>query len=388
MKRKIKVGIVSPYFFPHYGGVTTYVYNQYIWLKRFGFDVKIISPDFGSSKENISAEDHIKLGKPLSVLSNGSLSYIAIPVRAKEVLEREKFDLLHIHEPYHPFSFWFLRYDIPSVATFHIFREDTGIAFSLGEPFFKFIRKNITFAIAVSRTASLMVEEFFRIPSEKIKIIPNGVDFNFFSNAVPYDFLRWDGIFNILFVGRLEPRKGVKHLIRAYRLVKRVLHNSKLIIAGRGLLTYYASFLTEDIQEDVIFLTDFTYQELPRIYKSADICVFPSTRGESFGIVLLEAMSAGKPIVSGNAAGYVELLRGGEYGEIVDPKDEDSLARAIIKLYFDKEKREEIARKGYEYAKQFDWQNIIAKIARLYLEILKGSYEIYQGENANLIYGS
>ncbi len=367
-KKQIKVGLISPYFFPHKGGVPVHVYNQYLGLKNMGFEVKIISPDFGKSQD-IVCSDLIKLGKPIPIIYNGSLTYISFAFKAKEILRTEKFDIIHVHEPYHPFSLWFIKNFKRNVGTFHVFREEPEkLLLKLGKPFIKIMRENLSIAVAVSKTASKIVMSYFGVPEEKIRIIPNGIDFQRFDEAEPLRNLA--GKFNILFVGRLEPRKGVKHLIRAYRTVKKIIPDSRLIIVGSGMRAYYLSFITEDIEKNVIFMGEIPSENLQRVYKSADICVFPSNRGESFGIVLLEAMAAGKPVIAGNAEGYRELLQDGKYGIIVDPRDEDALARSIVELYFKDEKRKELAEKGRKYAMNFDWKNVIKDISRLYVQIL------------------
>ncbi len=376
----MKVGIVTPYFFPHPGGVSVHVYYQYIHLKKLGFDVKIISPNFGRTE--LVQNDHIKLGRPIPIIYNGSLTYISFSFKAKEVLRTERFDLIHVHEPYSPFSLWFIKNFKRNLGTFHAFKEEPEkILVKISKPFLSIMRKNIGVAIAVSRTSAKIIKNVFGIHEEKIKIVPNGVDFFRFSSAEPLPEFQ-DGKFNILFVGRLEPRKGVKHLIRAYRTVRKIIPESRLIIAGGGMKTYYLSFITEDIEKNVLFLGKVPNEFLPRIYKSADICVFPSTRGESFGIVILEALSAGKPVISGNAEGYVEILQNGKYGVIVNPKDEDSLARAIVELYFREDRRKELAEKGREYAMRFDWHNIAKQLVRVYHEVL-GTEKRIRAEERN-----
>lgn len=379
-----KIGIVTPYFFPHFGGVSTHVFHKYSALKKLGFNVKIISPNFGEC-ELIDKSDHIKLGRPIKIVYNGSLSHITLPFGAKETLKRENFDLLHVHEPYHPFCIPFVMWSkkIPYVSTFHVFKEDVErFLLLIGDKILNSIKKKIDVFIAVSKTASKMLNKSFGIPQWKIRIIPNGIDFKTFSDAKPFKIVD-ESSFKILFVGRLEPRKGVKHLIRAFRVVKKIIPDSKLIIVGKGLKAYYMSFLTDDIEKDVLFLGDIGYDDLPRVYKSADVCVFPSTRGESFGIVLLEAMAAGKPVIAGNAEGYVETLQNGKYGVIVNPQDEGSLARAIVELYFRDDMRERIAKEGERYAQNFDWERIIPRITEIYEELLARPCQRSQSEENN-----
>lgn len=366
----MKIGIVSPYFLPHFGGVSTHVYQKYCFLKKLGFDTKIISPDFGKC-QIIDEKDHIKLGKPIKIIYNGSLSHIALAFGAKEVLKKEAFDIIHIHEPYHPFCIPFISDENKKgyVSTFHVFKEEVEkTVILIGDLLMKSLKNRIKVFIAVSKAAASVIQKSIGIPEEKIRIIPNGIDYDFFNKAKPLEIFGKDE-FKILFVGRLEPRKGVKHLIRAFRTVKKIIPKSKLIIVGKGLKTYYISFLTDEIEKDVLFLGEVGYYELPRIYKSADICVFPSTRGESFGIVLIEAMAAGKPVIAGNAEGYVETLQNGKYGIIVNPQDEDSLARAIVELYFKEDLRKELAEKGEKYAQEFDWTKIVKKILETYNEL-------------------
>jgi phosphatidylinositol alpha-mannosyltransferase len=363
--KRIKIGIVSPYFFPHVGGVSNHVWWQYVMLKKRGLDVKIICPNFGKSEYD--CEDVIKLGRPIPLIYNGSLTFISFAFKAGKIIESEKFDIIHVHEPYNPFSLWFLRNSQKSVGTFHVFREEPEkIVVAMGEPFLKLMRKSLSIAIAVSKTAAKIVKDIFKVPEQKIMVVPNGINYELFANAEPLEKLR-DGKFNVLFVGRLEPRKGVKHLIRAYRIFKKIVPQSRLIIVGKGMKTYYMSFLTEDIEQNVIFMDNVSSEVLPRIYKSADICVFPSTRGESFGIVILEALASGKPVIAGNAEGYIELLQNGEYGIVVDPRDEDSLARAMVDLYYREDLRYSLAQKGKNYASQFDWKKVIEKIINIYL---------------------
>lgn len=369
--KKAKIGIVTPYFYPHFGGVSTHVYQKYSSLKNLGFDVKVISPNFGNC-DLISKEDHIKLGRPIKIVYNGSLSHITLAFGAKEILRREQFDIIHVHEPYHPFCLPFTAGDEKTVyvSTFHVFKEEVEkIVLIIGDALLRSLKGKISVFIAVSKTAANMISRNFGIPQEKITIIPNGIDYKLFADAKELEIFGEDN-FKILFVGRLEPRKGVKHLIRAFRVVKKIIPNSRLIIVGKGMKAYYMSFLTDEIERDVLFLGEVAYEELPRIYKSADICVFPSTRGESFGIVLLEAMAAGKPVIAGNAEGYIETLQNGEYGVIVNPQDEDALARAIVELYFKEDMRRELAEKGKAYAQNFDWQKLIKRLAEIYENLL------------------
>ena len=361
----MKVGIVTPYYFPHTGGVPSHVSALARKLKNRRIKVKIICPKFGKVKDE---EDVIRIGRPIPLLFNGSFTFLSFSAGAKEVVEEEKFDLLHIHEPYNPYSFAFLKTSPRKVATFHFFREDIEDIFKLiSKPIVKLLNSSLDVAIAVSSSALKGMREIGI--NVKTYLVPNGVEVEKFENAQPFpEFL--DGKFNIVFVGRLEPRKGVKHLIRAFRTVKKVIPNSRLIIGGGGLLSYYKTFVTDEIKGSVVFTGKLSDSDVSRLLATADICVFPSTRGESFGIVLIEAMASGKPVIAGINSGYLEVTENGKWALLVNPQDEDELARKIIHLYFDRQLRFELSKLGKMRARQFDWNNIVERIIDIYNEVL------------------
>tara|TARA_Y100000294_G_scaffold138032_1_gene131206 strand:- start:31 stop:738 length:708 start_codon:yes stop_codon:yes gene_type:complete len=203
-------------------------------------------------------------------------------------------------------------------------------------------------------------------------IIPNGIDLEHFSpHASPIDRF-CDGKINILFVGRLEKRKGLNHLLNAYRQVKGEFPNSRLIIVGPGtrLRRKYEKQIRRDSLEDVVFVGYATYDELPSYYKTADIFCSPATGRESFGIVLLEAMAAGKPIVATNIDGYASVLTHGEEGLLAPPEDEKGLAQALISLMADESLRRQMAAKGVFTASEYSWDKVAQKVFAYYLRIL------------------
>ena len=224
--------------------------------------------------------------------------------------------------------------------------------------------------IAVSKPAMDFISKHF--PGD-YKIIPNGIDVEHFSAEVhPIERLH-DGKLNILFVGRLEKRKGLKYLLGAYKEVKRELPHSRLIVVGPGACRKYEKLVQKANLEDVIFTGYVSYEDLPRYYEAADLFCAPATGEESFGIVLLEAMAAARPIVASHIDGYASVMSHGSEGLLVPPRDEQALASAVIHLLGDKALRQEMGARGRLKAEEYSWQNIARKVMDYYASLLDGS---------------
>jgi phosphatidylinositol alpha-mannosyltransferase len=170
----------------------------------------------------------------------------------------------------------------------------------------------------------------------------------------------------------LEKRKGLDHLLKAYQRVKKEFPNSRLIAVGPGtrLRKKYEKQIRRDGLEDVVFVGYTSYDELPRYYKTADIFCSPATGRESFGIVLLEAMAVGKPIVATNIEGYAGVMTHGEQGLLVPPEDNRGLAQALISLMADESLRRQMGTKGMLTARQYDWEKVAQKVLAYYARIL------------------
>jgi phosphatidylinositol alpha-mannosyltransferase len=223
--------------------------------------------------------------------------------------------------------------------------------------------------IAVSPVAKRYVNTYF--PADFI-IIPNGIDTHHFNNHVaPFnDFL--DGKINILFVGRMEKRKGFDYLWKAYRIVKKEMPATRLIAVGPGvrLRNKYEKRINRSGLTDVIFTGYAAYEDLPRYYKTADIVCFPNTGWESFGVVLLEAMSIGKPIIASAIDGFSSVLADGVEGIAVPPRDSYKLADALFKLIRDEKLRQQMAARGKPKAQQYDWSLVARRVLDVYTEVL------------------
>ncbi len=203
-------------------------------------------------------------------------------------------------------------------------------------------------------------------------IIPNGVDPKHFCPDVsPIDELS-DGKSNILFVGRLEKRKGLDYLLKAYHEIKLRIPESRLIVVGPGarLRRKYQKQVMQNGLRDVAFVGRVSYNELPRYYRTADIFCCPATGRESFGIVLLEAMAVGKPIVASNIEGYAGVVTHGAEGLLVPPKSAEKLAQALISLMTNETLRQQMGAQGRLKALEYDWERITQRLLNYYLKVL------------------
>ena len=371
----MKIALVSPYDFAYPGGVCVHISCLEQQFTRMGHDVKVIAP--ASKAVSGFGDRFIPIGRPRPIPTSGSIARLTLSLRLssriKEVLEREKFDIIHLHEPLMPMLCTsVLRLSkTATVGTFHATNGRPG--YNLGQPFSKFFLKRwfrkLDGKIAVSQPAREFAHGHF---PGYYNIIPNGVDLEHFSpDVAPIEEFR-DGKLNILFVGRMEKRKGLNYLLDAFGWVKKELPNSRLIAVGPGsrLRRKYEKKVAKRGLKDVVFVGFASYQELPRYYQTADIFCAPATGAESFGIVLLEAMALGKPIVASNIEGYAGVISDGVDGQLVPPRDSRSLTQVLLSLASDKPLRREIGAQGRNKALRYGWDSIASTILDYYHRVL------------------
>jgi phosphatidylinositol alpha-mannosyltransferase len=365
----MKIGIVSPYAYPRPGGANAHIRETYVHLKEMGHDVRILTAPWG---DDPPAQDVIQIGQAVAIPFNGSIGRITLSLRLEwlvsRMLEREKFDIIHHHEPFVPFlSFQILdSAKCPNVATFHAFG---GFSFSYwsGRVVLDHYMGKIDERIAVSSAARYFVSRYF--PGD-YRIIPNGVDVDFYANARPFPEFK-DGKTNILFVGRVEPRKGAMYLLKAYAQIKLRHPDTRLIIVGRGPeIGELRRFVHRHRVSDVFFAGRIDDADKARFYKTADVFVAPSTGQESFGIVLLEAMAAGCAVVASDIHGYKRVVQRNVSGLLVEPRDPDALAAALERLVTEPELRRRLGDAGAARAPEFDWTHVTGEIVRVYESVI------------------
>jgi len=362
----VKIGLVCPYIYPEAGGVAQHVRFLYENLRLAGHDVRIITASHGPQRS--SEGDIIRLGVGFSVRTNGSVGTLTFSPRyigqIRRMLQEEQFDLLHFHEPFVPFLSLFLLRESTSVnvATFHAFAGFSP-SYELGSRVMRGHAARLHGRIAVSAAARHFIDRFF--PGD-YKVIPNGVDVPRYANAVP--IARWqDGTPNILFVGRHEPRKGLLDLLKAQRALRKTGYGTRLLVVGSGPQEREARrYVATRGLQGVEFLGRVSDAEKAQLFRTADVYVSPATGGESFGIVLLEAMAAGAPIVASDIHGYKGVVRREREGLLVPPRDPKGLAKAIARLLDDPDLRARMSAAGQARAAEFGWPRVTARVEDYY----------------------
>jgi len=370
----MKIALVCPYDYAHPGGVAAHVSQLGYHFTRMGHCVSIVAP-YSGNKDALD-DNNIAVSNMVSPIPiGGSISRISLsPLllsRLKTLLREGNFDIVHIHEPVVPLLSVAALYFSKSVTvgTFHAC-HNTPRGYHFCHPFLKRAYGRLDGKIAVSQPARDFVARY--IPGD-YRVIPNGVDFEHFAVDVPPIGELCDGKLNILFVGRLEKRKGLDHLLGAYAHVKKGFPNSRLIVVGPGtrLRCKYMRRVSEMKLEDVVFTGRVSYADLSRYYQAADVFCAPATGEESFGIVLLEAMSAGKPIIASNISGYAGVVDDGIQGLLVPPKDEVALAQAITSLLSDPILRKRMGANGRLKAEEYRWEHVAQRVFDYYSECLQ-----------------
>ncbi len=364
----MKIAMVSPYDFTWPGGVTAHVAQLARALGRSGHEVQVLAPH-SPSRDFQDSDLLVPFGRSVPLPSGGSTARVTLSwwlyPKIRALLKKEQFDIIHLHEPMVPIlPLCVLEFSKSiNVGTFHASysRQHLYRAF---QPIIKRWQKRLHGSIAVSPAARRYVNNTF--PGE-YEIIPNGIDYKHFSaNVAPLPQYQ-DGKLNILFVGRLEKRKGLRYLLEAYSKLKWEMPNTRLIVVGPGNPDKESyRILSSHGLRDVEFAGRVSYDELPRYYATADIFCSPATGGESFGIVLLEAMSAGKPVVASDIEGFRGIMTDGEQGLLVPKKDTGALANALGRLARDPELRSKLGGQGSRSAEDYRWEVVAGRVEEYY----------------------
>ncbi|MFC2002352.1 glycosyltransferase family 4 protein [Chloroflexota bacterium] len=374
-RQPMKIALVSPYDFSFPGGVCNHISCLERCLTQMGHLVKVIAP--ASRAVTTFGDRFIPIGKPRPVPASGSICRVTISPwlssRIKTVFDAEQFDIVHLHEPFMPMLCTTVLRLSPTatVGTFHAVGGRPG--YNFGKPLSTILLKRwfhrLHGKIAVSRPAMEFAHKYF---PGYYNIIPNGVDLEHFSpDVLPIDEF-CDGKVNILFVGRLEKRKGLNYLLDAYQVVKGDIPNCRLIVVGPGtrLRRKYEKRVRRRAIKDVVFVGQVSYDELPRYYKTADVFCSPATDCESFGVVLLEAMAIGKPIVASNIEGYTNVVTHGAEGLLVPPRNREKLAQALATLITDEPLRQQMGARGKVKAPDYNWKRISQQVYNYYVRVL------------------
>jgi phosphatidylinositol alpha-mannosyltransferase len=367
----VRVGLVSPYDFASPGGVNDHVQHLARHLRQLGHETRIFAPSSRSDIDFDTARFY-RIGTPIAVPANASVARITLSFhlanRVAAIIEKERFDVLHFHEPLMPaLPMTMLRMSTTAnVGTFHAFAR-SNLGYHYGRPLLQPYLEHIHQAIAVSEPARAFVNRYF--PDFPMRVIPNGIDLDAFKPGLtPIRHLRDDKL-NILFVGRLEKRKGLGDLLRAYRLLQTRVPRTRLIIVGDGPLRgNVESYVARYRLPDVIMAGYVPETVKPRYYASADIFCAPATGAESFGIVLLEALASGLPVVATEVPGYMSVLEPGHDSVTVQPRSWRELAASLVVLARDAELRRRMGDYAREKAWRYSWPSVASQVVDVYEE--------------------
>lgn len=383
----MKVAMVSPYDFSWPGGVNAHVTQLSAELRQRGHEVTVIAPRTPANPlaQCGSPDYFIPMGRSVPLSAGGSTARVTLSwwlwPRVRQLMARERFDLVHVHEPLAPLlPLMFLHHsNAVNVGTFH--------AFSDGQQLYRWSRyalrtwhQRLHGRIAVSEAARTFVAPHF--PQRQYRVIPNGIDFQRFAAANPLPELQ-DDRKNILFVGRKDERKGLRYLLEAFTLLLEIRRDLRLVVVGPGEPDRTCESLIDTmngVDRGMVRITGpVSDEDLPRHYASADVFCSPATGGESFGIVLLEAMAAGAPVVASNISGYRDVVAHERNGMLVSPRDPRAIAAAIVNVIDNPELAGRLSNAGKQVAQDHRWQRVASEVEDYYQHCME---EANHGGNA------
>ncbi|CAN2202963.1 RfaG Glycosyltransferase [Candidatus Nanopelagicaceae bacterium] len=360
---KKRIGIVCPYGWDTPGGVQSHVGDLAEYLIAQGHFVSVLAPVI--NEEGIP--DYVtSAGRPISIPYNGAVARILFGplafARVKQWISSGNFDLLHLHEPAIPsislLACW--ASEGPLVGTFHAASTKQKIAFAV-TPFIEPVIEKLTARIAVSEAARETLQ--IHLDTDAV-VVPNGIYAKKFSDA--HSDPRWSGN-AIGFMGRFEEsRKGLSVLIEALPAIIEKIPDVRVIVAGPGNPATILDQMQPHLRQRFTFLGRISEEDKANFMSSVAIYVAPNTGGESFGIILAEALAGGASVLASDIPAFDSLLGHGKYGSLFQSENSDDLAKRAIELFNNPELRRTIARAGREYAQSFDWDVVAERIYDVY----------------------
>ena len=365
MRRKLRIGLVSPYGWDSPGGVQVHIRDLAKFLISNGHEVSVLTPV--DDEESIEEDFVVSAGKPVAIPYNGAVARVLFgPVAASRVrqwISAGDFDVLHIHEPAIP-SLGLLACSIaegPVVGTFHVAAQKFKIAFAI-VPIIEPIVERLRARIAVSEVARETLKN--HIETDAV-VIPNGISWDSFQGARPR--MEWQHGKTIGFIGRFsEKRKGLSLLIEALPKIIEIHPDLKVLVAGPGERDEILEEVDPKLRSRLTFLGLLSENEKRQFFKSIDLYVAPNTGGESFGIILAEAMATGVAILASDLSAFRSVLEDGKWGELFSASNADDLATKASALLADPARLESLAAMSPEGAKRFDWSVVAEKIMDVY----------------------
>ncbi|WP_077797739.1 glycosyltransferase family 4 protein [Streptomyces sp. JHA26] len=391
----MRIGIVCPYSWDVPGGVQFHIRDLAEYFIRLGHEVSVLAP---ADDDTPLPPYVVSAGRAVPVPYNGSVARLNFgflsAARVRRWLHDGAFDVIHIHEPTSPslglLTCWAAQG--PIVATFHT-SNPRSRAMIAAYAILQAALEKISARIAVSEYARRTLVE--HLGGDAV-VIPNGVDVGFFAEAEPKPEWQSDEARSsveggggrreggtIGFIGRIdEPRKGLPVLMRALPRILAARPRTRLLVAGRGDEKEAVASLPAELRSRVEFLGMISDEDKARFLRSVDLYVAPNTGGESFGIILVEAMSAGAPVLASDLDAFAQVLDQGAAGELFATEDADALAEAALRLLADPERRAALRERGSAHVRRFDWSTVGADILSVYETVTAGAAAVATDERA------
>ncbi|MFM8447566.1 MAG: glycosyltransferase family 4 protein [Candidatus Nanopelagicaceae bacterium] len=370
--RLLNIGIVCPYGWDAPGGVQAHIGDLRSYLVKQGHQVSVLAP---TADEESLPDWVVSAGKPLSIPYNGAVARVLFgPIafaKVKQWIADNEFDLLHLHEPAIPsislLACWAA--EGPMVGTFHASAKKQKASFAI-VPILEPVIEKLSARIAVSEAAR---ETLVAHLETDAVVIPNGIYAERMRGRVRDE---WSGQ-TLGFMGRFnEPRKGLKVLIDALPIISRFLPEVKVLVAGPGDPEEFLSQIDPQLRSRIQFLGKLTEAEKADFMSSVGAYIAPNTGGESFGIILAEALAGGAAVVAADIPAFAALLENGKYGRLFKSEDSTDLAKVVIDLLREPAARNEMAQAGQIYAQKFDWDVVAKDIFEVYEMAIVGSGKV------------
>jgi phosphatidylinositol alpha-mannosyltransferase len=372
IERSLNIGIVCPYGWDAPGGVQAHIADLRTYLVAKGHRVSVLAP---TGDEDSLPDWVVSAGKPLSIPYNGAVARVLFgPVafaKVKQWISENDFDLLHLHEPAIPsislLACWAA--EGPMVGTFHASAKKQKASFAI-VPILEPVIEKLAARIAVSEAAR---ETLMAHLETDAVVIPNGI---YAQKMIGKVRTEWSGE-TLGFMGRFtEPRKGLKVLIEALPIISRFMPNVRVLVAGPGNPDEFLSEIDPQLRSRIQFLGKLSEEEKADFMSSVGAYVGPNTGGESFGIILAEALAGGAAVVASDIPAFAAVLENGKYGKLFKSEDSTDLAKVIIDLLRDRTSRDEMAKSGQTYAQKFDWDVVAENIFEVYEMAIVGNGKV------------
>ncbi len=379
INRKLRIGLVCPYSWDFPGGVQNHVRDLAEFLISNGHYVEVLAP----ATESEDLPDYVvSAGRAISIPYNGAVARVLFGVgansRVRSWINDGDFDLLHLHEPAIPslslLACW--AGEGAMVGTFHAAAKYQKAIFAIG-PILEPVIEKLSARIAVSESARLTLTA--HLETDAI-VIPNGIYADNYRDGSSRP--QWQGN-TVGFLGRFEEdRKGLPVLLDALPIISRFMPDIRVLIAGPGDSEEVLAKVDPQLRHRVEFLGKISEEDKADFLASVSLYIAPNTGGESFGIILAEAMAGGAAVVASDIPAFADVLGHGQYGALFESENSENLAKVIIDLLRDEAKRKELAAAGAVHAQRFDWGQVGEEIFEVYeLAMVSGQKVSLTSEN-------